>query len=75
MCRFAINSDADGCSIFHLNSGNQMNTIFIPKISIDEDTATMIIDIPAGEYTISVYDVIDGVIQSSIPAITTTING
>ena len=57
-CHFAINSFADGCSVTFTADNDR--TIFIAKDD-NEDTATSIIAIINGIYSVNVYDVIDEV--------------
>ena len=62
-CHFAINSSADGCSVTYTTDNTAADneiTIFIAKDD-NEDTATSIITIINGIYSVNVYDVIDGV--------------
>ena len=69
-CLFADNSYADGCRVHFVQSDTVTIEHFIPK-HVNEDIASTDVIIPNGDYTVLVYDVINGQPISISPAYTT----
>ena len=69
-CVFANNSFADGCRIHFVQNDTVTIEYFIPK-QVNEDIVSTDVIIPNGDYTVLVYDVINGQPISISPAYTT----
>ena len=69
-CVFANNSYADGCTVHFVQSDTVSIEHFIPK-QVNEDIVSTDVIIPNGDYTVLVYDVINGQPISISPAYTT----
>ena len=69
-CVFADNSYADGCIVHFVQNAKVTIEHFIPK-QVNEDIASTDVIIPNGDYTVLVYDVINGQPISISPAYTT----
>ena len=69
-CVFADNSYADGCTVHFVQNAKVTIEHFIPK-QVNEDIASTDVIIPNGDYTVLVYDVINGQPISISPAYTT----
>ena len=70
-CVFADNSNADGCIVHFVQNDTVTIEHFIPK-QVNEDIASTDVIIPNGDYTVLVYDVINGQPISISPAYTTS---
>ena len=70
-CLFADNSYADGCTVHFVQNDTVTIENFIPK-QVNEDIASTDVIIPNGDYTVVVYDVINGQPISISPAYTTS---
>ncbi len=69
-CVFASNSHADGCIVHFVKSDTVIIEHFIPK-QVNEDIVSTDVIISSGDYTVLVYDVINGQPISISPAYTT----
>ena len=69
-CVFADNSFADGCIVHFVQNETVTIEHFIPK-QVNEDIVSTDVIIPNGDYTVLVYDVINGQPISISPAYTT----
>ncbi len=71
ICAFAENSFADGCRVHFVQNATVTIKHFIPK-QVNEDIVSTDVIIPNGDYTVLVYDVINGQPISISPACATT---
>ncbi len=70
-CVYADNSHADGCIVNFVQNDTATIEHLIPKQIMNEDIASIDVIIPNGDYTVLVYDVINGQPISISPAYTT----